>query len=422
MTNTRQDKASTLIENLTPRELEVLTMIGKGLTLPEIAEKLFRSQKTIETHRLSIGRKLGLSNRVELARVAIRAGLAPLHDDEDQDDPDNASLPGQASRPTEQIREELSHAHRPWQALRSIDQAVAGIAGAKFFRQLTRALQKWLEVKAAFSVAVRDELDQQIWPLGLCVDGQMRELPKVESLCGAFKYAFDHGIARFDGDAQTTPGPSGALEQAGVDHFLGLQLAYEGQPIGVLAIAHDQPLDKDLQVESILRILAPRASAEISRMIMEQRLLETRDHLDELVQQRTAQLAQANARLQLSERKWRTLIETMTDGVAVADANRVITYANPKLCEILDRPADEIVGKAVNDLITPECARWWLGLQDKREAGELPQYHLDWVRPDGTVVPTIVAPNSLFDENGRFVGSFGVMTVVESDPGSPLDD
>lgn len=60
---------------LTPRELEIMRLIGLGLSTAAIAKKLHRSVKTIEWHRVSLGTKLGVTNRVELARIAIAAGL-----------------------------------------------------------------------------------------------------------------------------------------------------------------------------------------------------------------------------------------------------------------------------------------------------------------------------------------------------------
>jgi DNA-binding CsgD family transcriptional regulator len=63
---------------LTARELEILKLIGVGLSTAEIAKKLGRSVKTVEWHRVSLGEKLGVTNRVELARIAIAAGLVSL--------------------------------------------------------------------------------------------------------------------------------------------------------------------------------------------------------------------------------------------------------------------------------------------------------------------------------------------------------
>jgi DNA-binding NarL/FixJ family response regulator len=60
---------------LTPRELEVLKLIAEAYTSKEIAEALFISIKTVDRHRQNILEKLGMSDRVELTRYAIRRGL-----------------------------------------------------------------------------------------------------------------------------------------------------------------------------------------------------------------------------------------------------------------------------------------------------------------------------------------------------------
>ena len=61
---------------LSPRERTVLGLIGAGLSTAQMAQTLGRSAKTIENQRYSLARKLGARNRVELARIALRAGLA----------------------------------------------------------------------------------------------------------------------------------------------------------------------------------------------------------------------------------------------------------------------------------------------------------------------------------------------------------
>jgi DNA-binding NarL/FixJ family response regulator len=60
---------------LTPRELEVLKLIAEAYTSKQIADALFISIKTVERHRQNILDKLGMRDRVELTRYAIRRGL-----------------------------------------------------------------------------------------------------------------------------------------------------------------------------------------------------------------------------------------------------------------------------------------------------------------------------------------------------------
>jgi DNA-binding NarL/FixJ family response regulator len=60
---------------LTPREQEVVKLIAEAHTNREIAEILQLSEKTVESHRARVLQKLGMRDRVELVRYAIRSGL-----------------------------------------------------------------------------------------------------------------------------------------------------------------------------------------------------------------------------------------------------------------------------------------------------------------------------------------------------------
>jgi DNA-binding NarL/FixJ family response regulator len=62
-------------EVLTPREQEVVKLIAEAHTNKEIAEILKLSEKTVESHRANVLAKLGMRDRVELVRYAIRKGL-----------------------------------------------------------------------------------------------------------------------------------------------------------------------------------------------------------------------------------------------------------------------------------------------------------------------------------------------------------
>ncbi|WP_456433088.1 response regulator [Thermosulfuriphilus sp.] len=63
------------LPSLTPRELEVLRLVAQGLTSREIGEKLNISSRTVEHHRQSVMKKLGLRRQTDLVRVALSYGL-----------------------------------------------------------------------------------------------------------------------------------------------------------------------------------------------------------------------------------------------------------------------------------------------------------------------------------------------------------
>lgn len=74
LTSRTPDQADPL-NALTPREREVLSLAAEGLSTAAMAEKLFISPRTAETHRTNLMQKLGLQSQTDLVRFAIRRGL-----------------------------------------------------------------------------------------------------------------------------------------------------------------------------------------------------------------------------------------------------------------------------------------------------------------------------------------------------------
>jgi two-component system response regulator NreC len=69
-------------DTLTDREREILTLVAEGHTNREIAETLFISVKTVETHKANIMEKLNLHKRAELVKYAIKKGMLQVDFDE----------------------------------------------------------------------------------------------------------------------------------------------------------------------------------------------------------------------------------------------------------------------------------------------------------------------------------------------------
>ena len=62
---------------MTDREREVLYLAAEGHTNTEIGKRLFISPRTVEIHRANMMAKLGLRNRTELIRYALKRGILP---------------------------------------------------------------------------------------------------------------------------------------------------------------------------------------------------------------------------------------------------------------------------------------------------------------------------------------------------------
>lgn len=67
--------SDTLLNSLTPRERELLVLLGQGYSLKEAGQALHVSYKTVDKHKANLMKKLNIHDRVELARYAIREKL-----------------------------------------------------------------------------------------------------------------------------------------------------------------------------------------------------------------------------------------------------------------------------------------------------------------------------------------------------------
>jgi DNA-binding NarL/FixJ family response regulator len=72
---TKKEFAATTWDNLTPREIEVLKLVGEGYSSPKIAKLLGISPKTADKHRANIMKKLDMHNAAALTAYAIERGL-----------------------------------------------------------------------------------------------------------------------------------------------------------------------------------------------------------------------------------------------------------------------------------------------------------------------------------------------------------
>ncbi len=116
--------------------------------------------------------------------------------------------------------------------------------------------------------------------------------------------------------------------------------------------------------------------------------------------------------LSTSEQRYRTLVETMGDGLSEIDENQVTTYANERLCQMWGRSRDEIIGKKVVHFLDDDNKKIFSQQLAKRRKGERRPYEIIWTKKDGSKLHTIMTPTPYFDSNGNFKGSFAVITDI----------
>jgi len=162
------------------------------------------------------------------------------------------------------------------------------------------------------------------------------------------------------------------------------------------------------------------------RKRLEAELEEHREHLEQLVDERTEELNMTNERLmwEIREReridkelresgeRYRHLVETMGDGLEVIDEEGRITYANASFCVLLGYKQNEIVGRSIEEFFDQEnlvILREQLAQQKK---GAREPYEIVWTGKDGSGITTIISPEPLFDDDGDYHGSFGVITDI----------
>lgn len=126
-------------------------------------------------------------------------------------------------------------------------------------------------------------------------------------------------------------------------------------------------------------------------------------------------IAQRTADLSRSEERYRTLVETMPDGMAVQNSELRLTYVNPSFCEMLGYREDELLGHLTTEFMDQDNRQLLLEQTERRRRGERGQYELTWTHRQGREVTALVSPAPILDARGRFQGSFAVFNDVTED-------
>ena len=96
-------------------------------------------------------------------------------------------------------------------------------------------------------------------------------------------------------------------------------------------------------------------------------------------------------------------------GVIIVDEDAIVRWVNPALCDLLATTANYIVGTPVTELLTPSSRAAFKSAFFRPKASDSAPYELAALRPDGTTIHITVLPSPIYDDAGRFLGSFAVV-------------
>jgi len=120
----------------------------------------------------------------------------------------------------------------------------------------------------------------------------------------------------------------------------------------------------------------------------------------------------AEMALRKSEKRYRQLVETMNEGLGLTDQNYIFTYVNPKFCEMLGYHRDEMVGCKLIDFVFDDYKELMKEQIARRKKGVEVRFELAWKSKGGDKIFTSASPKALYDDEGHFIGSMGILTDI----------
>jgi diguanylate cyclase (GGDEF)-like protein/PAS domain S-box-containing protein len=268
--------------------------------------------------------------------------------------------------------------------LQNIAEGVSAVTGVAFFRSLVEHLARALDVEYAFVGEVAGTKGERVRTVAVYAHGTIADNFDYELAGTPCQRVVGRELCAYTSGVQQQFPDDRLLGDMGIESYLGMPLTDSaGQPLGLVAVMDGRPQANPHLAESMLRIFATRASAELERRRVE----------DELA---TA----------LRERE--NLMETIPDIIYMLDLDGRMVSWNKKAERITGFSAQELRDRPLADLF-PESDRPPI-LESIRKAiesgGAEVEGHL--LRKDGTTISYHWRKATLKDSQGRVIGLAGI--------------
>jgi len=119
--------------------------------------------------------------------------------------------------------------------------------------------------------------------------------------------------------------------------------------------------------------------------------------------------AAAERQVRDSERRYRNLIERMSEGVNITDASRRMVFVSDRFCEMVGYPREELIGREGREITVEEDRERWVQSHVVREAGAAEPHQLTLRRRNGELLYAWISPKPLYAADGTYEGSLNVV-------------
>ncbi len=117
--------------------------------------------------------------------------------------------------------------------------------------------------------------------------------------------------------------------------------------------------------------------------------------------------------LQESERRYRSLIETMDSGLGVDNAEGMMVLANKALCKMIGCDnVEQLIGIPITDILHGWTENQVMEKMEERKEGKIEHYEALLKHKSGNLIPIMVSASPLFDPEGEYIGSIAIFTDV----------
>ncbi len=113
-----------------------------------------------------------------------------------------------------------------------------------------------------------------------------------------------------------------------------------------------------------------------------------------------------------SEIRYRRIVELSTEGILVTDSEGIILFTNSRFPQMLGYLEAELLGKSIFDLFDKDGLRSAAYLREQQLAGKGAQIDFKFIRKDGSILWTISNVSPIFEGEGNYTGSLGMVTDI----------